>query len=393
MALPAGARRLLAAQVAGSFGLAAGGAGALLAADLTGSDAAGALPVGALALGAAGLAPALTGIMARRSRRHGLVAGYVAAAAGAVAVLVAAGIGQLLLILVGSFLLGAGNDAVMLTRYAVADLVPPASRGRALSRSLLASAAGAVAGPNLLGPAAALASALGLPPAAGLYVVAIAAFGGAAALLGSGTAAPRPNTPKVTAPPVLGRGRGRVALVVLATANATMVSVMSLAAVHLQAHGHGLSVIGVAVSLHVLGMFAGSPVVGRLCDRLGPVPVALAGTGMLATTGVVGMVGDASGLMHMAGALLVLGVGWNVQMVAGSTLLTISVPDGDRLAMEGRGELVMGLAAGLGTVAGAAPLAALGGFRLLSAATVVASAASAYQLRRPRALVPNGHRH
>jgi MFS family permease len=389
----AAARRLLVAQVAASFGLAAGGtSGGLLAVDMTGSEAAGLLPAGALALGAAVAAPVMTGVMTRRGRRAGLAAGYRGALIGALVVLIAVATDLVALLIAGSALLGAGTAGVMLTRYAVADLAPSDARGRAVSRSLFATTAGAVVGPLLLRPATILAKPLSLPGEAGLYIVAVAAFGLGIRLLRRG---PDPTVLDVKpvndgddAPHRVGEplphrstvASERLALIILATANAVMVSMMATAVVHLRAHGYDLGSIGVMVSIHVAAMFALSPIIGLLCDRIGPVALASVGGGLLAAIGVFGTLSDAAGVMHMGGLMLVLGVAWNVQIVSGSTMLTLAAPGQDERTAEGRAELAMGLAAGLGTLLAAAPLASIGGFRLLSATVTLVSAATAIHL-------------
>lgn len=51
---------------------------------------------------------------------------------------------------IGSVLLGAGNAAVMLARYAATDLADAGALSRALGAVLLATTVGAAAGPNLL---------------------------------------------------------------------------------------------------------------------------------------------------------------------------------------------------------------------------------------------------
>ncbi len=381
-----GVKRGLVAQAVASFGLAAGGiSGALLATDLAGPTA-GVAAVGAVVAGAALSAPSLSWLMRHDGRSTGLRTGYFVAAAGAAGVTIAARSAQLWWLLAASVVLGAGNSAVMLTRYAIADLVAPDRRGRAMSRSLAATAAGAIVGPNLLRPAASLAGLLRLPDPAGLHVLAVAAFAGAALLVRPGTETPaqEPEPAPVFAgahdeAAVDDAGR-RLAFGVLATANAVMVAVMAAATAHLRAHGTGIGAIGVVVSLHVAGMFAGSPVVGWLCDRVGAPGMALAGSVLLAGVGAVGVAAGDQGIVHTGGLLVVLGVAWNVQVVSGSVLLAGAVAPARRLVAEGRAELVMSAAAVAGIVLGAAPLAAVGGLRLLSAAVVVAGTATATRL-------------
>jgi MFS family permease len=175
-------RVLIVAQLLGALGLAAGGtAGALLAEHLTGSAAAAGLPLSMLVLGSGVGAVAVARVMRRSGRRTGLAAAYLAGTAGAALVVAAAGWRNWPLLLAGSLLLGGGNAAVMLARYAAADLA--SHRGRSISIVVTAASVGAVAGPNLLGPAGAVAEAVGLPSPTGLFLLAIPAFLGAALVL------------------------------------------------------------------------------------------------------------------------------------------------------------------------------------------------------------------
>jgi hypothetical protein len=286
------------------------------------------------------------------------------------------------LMVAASAIFAAGNSTVMLTRFAVADLARPETRGRAISRSLVVTTVGAVVGPNLLGPSAALAEPLGLPPTAGLYVVAVAAFALAAALLlaaprgqsgvppASGDRpSPRPHgAARPSTLPQESRGGRRHAYLVQGTAHGSMVAVMALAVVHARNRGLDLDAIGFVVSLHVAAMYAPAPVVGWLCDRLTARPVATGGAVVMTGVGIAGALAEVSGMVPMTVLLLALGLAWNVQVVSGSALLVEATPAQARPVAEGRAQLTMGLAAGIGIFVAAAPLTAIGGFRLLSAA-------------------------
>lgn len=383
---------LAVATAVGSTGLAAGGtAGALLATDLAGPAAAG-LPLGLLVLGSAAGALLLSWLAARGHRRRGLVLGYVLGATGAVLVVYAAASRSLPLVLVGSLALGAANAAVFLTRYAAAATATSASRGRALGTVFFATAVGAVASPLLLGPSEAVAQDLGLPRFSGLYLVAVAAFGGAALLLAAtsragrrAAASPGPagsGAGRAAVRAVLSRGRGRIAVLALAATNLVMTGVMTIAPVHLVAHGEGLDLLGTIVALHVVGMFAPSPVSGHLADRFGPAPVILTGGVLLLAACLLGVYVDEHGTAAMVGHLLVLGVGWNFGIVGASTLLAGATPEPLRPYAEGIGETSMGLAA---AVAGpAAGLAAdLGGYWALSLGGAVAAVCLLLVYRSP----------
>ena len=371
-------RVLVVAQLLGACGLAAGGtAGALLAEQLTGSLATAGLPLAMLVLGSGIGAVAVTRIMSGRGRRAGLSVAYLAGGAGAGLVVAAVAWKSWPLLLAGCGLLGGGNAAVMLARYAAADL--SSRRARSISAVVAAASVGAVAGPNLLGSAGVLAGAVGLPAPTGLFLLAIPAFLAAALVLlvflrpdplqVARAAAPSTDQPAVTdgwgdLVALLGDRHIRLALVVLAVANLAMVGVMAVAPVHLHDHGVGMGAIGLLISVHIAAMYLPSPVTGWMADRLGPRVVAGMGLLLLLAAGAIAATAG-SGQVGIVGALLLLGVGWNAGLIGGSALLRdASVSPSLRTRAEGLGELGMGAAAAVGG-SGAGLLLATGGLALL----------------------------
>jgi MFS family permease len=369
--------RLAAATAIGAVGLAAGGsAGALLAEEMTGSTAWAGVPLGALVLGSAAGALLIARQTTRTGRGAALALGYFVGTAGAATVIAAAVVENFALLLAGSAALGAANAAIFLTRYAAADLGGEARRGRALGVVLFATAFGAVASPNLLGPSGDLAAALGLPRLSGLYLVASGAFVVAALLLAALPRRPLPagNEPAVARDELReGLSSARVALLALGATNFVMVAVMAIAPVHLSMHGHSLDFVGVVISIHVLCMFAPSPLTGWMADRAGSAVVAALGAVLLVAAGVCGALLDMSDGTAMTAMLTLLGLGWNAGIVGGSTMLAASVPVTLRPQTEGIGEVAMGLAAGAGApVAGL--IVAFGDFATLSIAGAVGGA-------------------
>jgi MFS family permease len=365
------------------LGLAAGGtAGALLAEHLTGSAAAAGLPLSLLVLGSGVGAVAVTRVMRDHGRRAGLTAAYLAGTAGAALAVVAAGWGSWPLLLAGCLLLGGGNAAVMLARYAAADLA--SHRGRSISTVVTTASVGAVAGPNLLGPAGPLAEAVGLPAPTGLFLLAVPSFLGAALVLAAflrpdplqlAKAAARSSEQPAAAggsgelAVLLGDRHIRLALLALAIANLAMVGVMAVAPVHLQHHGAGMGMIGLIISAHIAAMYLPAPVTGWLVDTFGARAVVGLGALVLLTAAAAAVPGF--GHLGIIGALLLLGVGWNAGLIGGSALLRDApVSPSLRTRAEGLGELGMGAAAAAGG-SGAGLLLAAGGFELLG---VVAAA-------------------
>ncbi|GAA4251755.1 MFS transporter [Dactylosporangium darangshiense] len=317
----------------------AGAAGAVLAERIGGGTAAAGLPQAALVAGAALAALALSALTRRAGRPRALAAGALTAAAGCALVAAAAYWPSLPAVLAGTLLIGAGNAAVMLTRYAAADLAG------SMTAVLTATAAGAIAGPLLLGT--------GHP-----YPVAAAAF-----VLSAACYLPVPRAPGAPPVPPSPAGRpARAGLAVLTLANLIMVGVTTLAPLHLAHTGSSATAIGAVISAHIAGMFAPSALSTRLVASSGPTRTALLGAAALALSCVAVAAGDHSALIA---GLFLLGAGWNLCLVAGSTMLVEGVPSAARPRREAWGEIGMGAAAATGGGL-SGPLAAASGYPVLA---------------------------
>ncbi|NEN77214.1 MFS transporter [Nocardioides zeae] len=360
---------LVLAQAVGAVGITIGIATAsLLARDLSGSDAQAGLAQTAQVVGAAAASYVLAGLMASRGRRLGLLAGMLTGAAGAALAVVAGVVGSMALLLVGSALLGAMTAANSGSRYAAVDLAAPLRRGRALSLVVWATTIGAVAGPNLTGLSGWMAARIGVPELTGPFVVGAVAMLLAALVVGVGL---RPD-PLLTArrlaaigaEPAVTRRRGidwtvvrevlatrpavTAAVVALSCAHAVMVAVMVMTPLHMEHGGAELDVIGLVISIHVLGMFAFSPLVGLVADRWGRGPAL--GTGaavLLVSLGLAGTSPEGHS-WHIATGLFLLGLGWSFATVAASTAIADGTPLEARTDVQGASDMVMGLTAAVG---------------------------------------------
>lgn len=378
---------LAGAQVLGTAGLAAGGAVAgLIGRDLLGGATWAGLPQACLVVGAAGAAVPLSRLMARAGRRPGLRLGWLLGAVGASLVAAATVRGSPALFLAGMALVGSATAAGDAAKYAAADLAPVSARGSAIGAVVALGTVGAIAGPNLVGPTGGLARTLGLPELAGPFALAVVAFGVAALVLtlflrpdplvvagglarhaapGAGAAPREPLSALVRRPGVpLGLGA-------MAVANFAMILVMTMAPLHIAAHHGSLNVVGLAVSAHVAGMYAPSPVTGRLSDRIGRAPVIGLGGGWLVAAGALATAGphETAGLIV---ALVVLGVGWNFALIGGSALISDAVPALDRPRVQGVADAAAGTAGMLGGLLSGVLLTAAGFAALGLAAAAVA---------------------
>ncbi|GEL23080.1 putative MFS-type transporter YdeG [Pseudonocardia sulfidoxydans NBRC 16205] len=399
-------RVLIAAQVLSGAGLAAGiTVGALLAQDMLDTTGLAGLPAALFTVGSAAAAAGVGRLSDRAGRRAGLTWGYALGALGCAGVVIAAVIGNVPLLFTSFFVYGAGTATNLQARYAGADLADPARRGRAVSAVLVATTLGGVLGPNLVAPMGAVATAWGIPPLAGPFLLAGAAYAVAALVLGvllrpdplllarelavpAGPAASGAGAPEVsTSGVVLGAS-------IMILTQLVMVAIMTMTPIHMAAHGHGLGAAGLVIAIHVAAMFLPSPITGRLVDRAGAVPVAVASGATLLVAGVLAAVAPGESLVVLTVALALLGLGWNLGLVSGTAIITDAVPLERRATTQGTvdvGIAISGTGAGLasGLVVAAAGFPALSLAGAAFALAIVPIVALTTRGRRP-AQVPDG---
>ncbi|MGW0363525.1 MFS transporter [Streptomyces sp. NPDC002990] len=358
---------LIASQILGGLGVPISIALApVLATEVSGTEAMSGFASTASVIGTALLSLPLAALMTARGRRPGLVLAYLIGAAGAALVVLSAVVDNFPLLLLGMAAFGAASSANLQCRFAAADLAAPDHRARAISVVVWATTIGAVLGPNLSAPASHGFAGTSVPEVAGPFVWAAVIFLLTAALIAVFL---RPD-PLLTARALAGAEeqtregrslragvaavkaspRARLALVTVAVSHTTMVSIMVMTPVDLGHHGAGLELIGLVISGHIAGMFAFSPVMGWLADRIGRLSVIGLAAGLLS---VAALLAGTAGPNHgqTALGLFLLGLGWSAGLVAGSALLTDSVPQAARAAVQGLSDLTMNTTAGVGGAA------------------------------------------
>lgn len=325
----------------------------LVAEDLLGGPTWSGLPSALGIMGTAFGTSWLSGIMTRHGRRRGLLSGYALATIAAMAATVAAQLGIFALLLVSIFALGWGHGANRLSRYAAADMYAADKRASAIGWTVWAATIGSVLGPMMLEPMRRLSEGLGQTnTTGGPYLIASMTFLGAALVIWlffrKHEAHLAPAT-SVAAPwaglSALKRPRAGVALAALTAGQVVMVLIMTMTPVHIRGEGRGLASIGAVIAAHTFGMYALSPLSGFLSDRLGRTTMIPAAGALLCTAGLIAAqaAGRHSWLLL---ALFLLGLGWNFGYVAGSALLTESVPEDVRVRLQGSVDsLVWGSAA------------------------------------------------
>ena len=346
------ARWTLVAGVAlGSTGyIAAVTVATIVANDMLGSATLAGAPGATVVGGAAVGSIVLSALMARRGRRIGLAAGYGIGVVGALIATVSVLSGSFPLLLAGTFLIGFGNTSSQLSRYTAADLVPAERRASAIGTVVWAATIGSVAGPWLVPISSDLAEGVGLAPLAGPYLVPVL-FVTIAAILSYVLLRPDPyeiadeSAPRAReAAPLGGALALRVTLlrpgvlasiVALVIGQFVMVLIMTMTPLHMTQHGHDLGAVGAVLSAHTLGMYALSPLSGRLSERIGAVRTIVAGTAILALSSFMAAAAPPTGGDLLLVALFLLGFGWNMGFVAGSALLSEHLELHERTRVQG----------------------------------------------------------
>jgi MFS family permease len=393
-------RVLALGQVVGGAALASAvTVGAFVVQDILGHDTPWAgTATAVITTGTAFMSQVLARKMSRRGRRPGLQLGYGLAAVGGGIAAVGVEAGSLIVFIVGLFLFGNGQAANLLARYAATDLAEPDERSRAMSRIVFASTFGAVLGPILIGPTEHAGQRwFDLDKYTGPWLLGAGLFTLAMAntalrlrpdpLVASGATDFKPAAhPRIAdaARTIATSPGARLALTAMVISQMTMVAVMAMTPVHLKLHGHE-EVSQYLVSLHIAGMYAFSPLVGRFADRRGRLPAILLGSSILtASTVLAALSGDVEQLLFPS--LWALGLGWNFGLIGGSSLLIDSVPTTERIGVQGTADLLMSLCGGLAGFASGFVRRSIGYHLLAAAATLAAGAllvVAQTALRRP----------
>lgn len=385
----------------------------LAAVEMTGAATFSGLPTAATLAGAAGGAALMSRVMASRGRRPGLVLGFGLGATGAGIAVGAVAVGSFGLFIAGMLVMGCGNGANLLARYAVADVHPAARRTTVLGWVVWAGTIGAVVGPSLVDPVGRALATSPLPllaggPLVGTVAMALSAVLCAALLRPDPMAVAVVDDAPVT-PPGVGAGapivapvsawRSPVVIVALSAMVAgqfVMVLIMTMTPVHANTGGAGLGAVGFIMSAHTFGMFALTPVAGVLADRLGNTVVIAIGLALVVAAGVLGALTPAAAVGVLSVALFLLGLGWSFGFVSASGLLARGVASAERARMQGAVDTAVFASAAIGSVSSGLLIATAGYavLCLIGAALIVLPAVVLVRLRPAvaQALRPAGVR-
>ncbi|MGI9146508.1 MAG: MFS transporter [Chloroflexota bacterium] len=345
-------------------------------------------------------------IMDTYGRKMGLLLGLVLSLVGAVTVGLAMLWSSFALFVVGLLVFGLGVGAGQQLRTAAADMYLPERRAEGLGYVLSGALVGALGGPLLIAAAQAGAGPLRLDSTVlAWWLVPVVLIPSMALVF---LIRPDPKAiaadlarfyPGYTAPHVvehdgvLADGAGvrrwlahyplRVGFLAMFAAHGIMTMMMALTPLAMAHAGHMLTMISLAVGVHVVGMYGLSLPLGRLADRVGRRMVILIGLGIVVLGALlVPMTPDY--WVQMSGLLLV-GVGWSCVNVAVTALIADTVPAVERGRAIGVVDSFAGVASIVLPLAGG-PLAEATGFSALAVMAIllaIVPAALAVRLAEP----------
>jgi MFS family permease len=268
-------------------------------------------------------------LMRRIGRRYGFMLAVTVAMTGALLAAYAIAEKNFVLFCMAVFLIGQNNAFVLQYRFAAAESVEPQFSGRAVSFVLLG---GVLAG--YLGPQVGNKAQDWLP--AGLYTgsfVALAILYGVALLILF-------FLRDIKAADVLGAAEGRplrqiarqpnylVAVMAGVVSYGLMNFIMTATPVHMHGIGFTLDNTAGVIQSHIIAMYLPSLFSGFLVERFGAARIMQAGAVLMLASNVVGMLNEE--LFGFFGALILLGLGWNLLFVGATVLLTTTYRPAER---------------------------------------------------------------
>jgi MFS family permease len=228
--------------------------------------------------------------------------------------------GQFWLLVLGTFFGGLYAAAHQSYRFAAADTASEGFRPKVVSWVLAGGVFAAVIGPQLviftkdmLAPHIFAASYLG-QSACAVLAAAVLIFVKIPPLPREHGTASRPLMQIVRVP------RFVVAVACGIASYAVMNLVMTSAPLAMVGCGHSVTDAALGIQWHVLAMYAPSFVTGSLINRFGVERITGVGLALLVVTGFVGLAGIT--VVHFWGALILLGVGWNLAFIGATTMVT-----------------------------------------------------------------------
>ncbi len=310
--------------------------GGIIGASIAPSPALATLPLSLAVVGVAANSIPAALSMQRYGRRRMFILSALAASVAALGCAWGIARGDFIAFCIGATLLGANMAFVQQYRFAATEHVEVQDVPRAVANVMLGTLVAAFIGPEAGGR---LRGFGGWPEFTGSFIV-VAAFLVLSAIVLARLEPPHPHAhPKGGAVRPLGEIVRQPGYLVALFAGLSSYAVMSfiMTATPISMHvidGHDVAATQRVITSHLVAMYAPSLVSGWLIARLGIGRMMIAGIAcMAACVAVAAVLGHA--VTHYLAGLMLLGLGWNLLFVAGTTLLTRSYTPPERFRAQG----------------------------------------------------------
>lgn len=326
-----------------------------------------------------------------RGRKPVLFLGLLLGGVGSIIIFYSVAVSSLGVFLGGLVVYGLGLGALSQITVAAIDMYPPAQRGEGVSYVLSGNALGSLGSPMLVWATTSYATTHGLDALGVPWLVPPVLM----ALCGVMVYFIRPDPleiakdkgrfypglevkkkaasegPKVSISSLMRKPSVIGAIINGTLALGVMMLMMVLATVILRQNDYSLTMISVAIAIHVIGMFGFSAIFGRLADQRGRKLLFYIGSIVLAFSGLVTLL--TSDYWAITGGLFLVGVGWSAVNVGSTAMMGDSVPPTSMGQIMGINQLVGGaLAIFIPTIGGT--IAQSYGFPAVGVASLVLSA-------------------
>ena len=132
-----------------------------------------------------------------------------------------------------------------------------------------------------------------------------------------------------------------VAVICALTAYGTMNLIMTATPLSMHHQGHAFARAAIVIQWHILGMFVPSLFTGSLIQKLGLIPMMIAGCVIIIGCSLCNLAGSSYG--HFALALILLGIGWNFLYVGATQLLTGAYVEHEKSSTQGLNDFLVAI--------------------------------------------------
>ncbi len=319
------------------------------------------LPLSLSIIGVAAMSVPAALLMQRVGRRRAFVGSACVAAAAALLCAYSVAHADFVGFCIAGFLLGCNMAFVQQYRFAAIEYVDPQRSGQAVATVILGTLAAALIAPAIGTAARELG---GWPEFTGSYVVLAGLCLVAAAILSRlADATPRASQDAGAVRSLATIARQpefRLAVVAGVAAYAVMSFIMTATPISMHVHdGFSSAETTSVITAHLLGMYLPSLASPWLIERLGIRGMMLSG---IAAMGACIVISAAIGhaFAHYFSGLVLLGLGWNLLFVAGTTLLTTTYAPAEKFRAQGFNDLAVFGSQGLASLLAGVAMQTLG---------------------------------